>query len=293
MAFLTDEWQSQNISTPVLRGSAYAAQLKTALSQNRNYFKSYTTHDIATALRRLDKSKADYHILIPLYKAYKPESNHQFRAEDLAKRIELMRALENLDLPSGETDTVVNRWKALEKCNALAAEIYGHEKDTLRRVFRKAKIGHKNMATLSNGSHDLENRTIYINVQKNTRSNMVTTFHRGFIEAAVTAFHEARHTYQDSMSQNHPCAEYRDIACIMKLSSRGDYYLNKTHSSYLCNPGEVDAHDFESNIREFLSGSAEERIELISRLENQRLAHLAALSRPGVTYPQASMAIAA
>lgn len=282
--------------------------LNSRLKANPNLFTS--THEIAEALRGLNRIIPYSKILHALYKSYRLESNHEFRAWDLDKRISLMKAIDSDEILKTSTD----RWEKLERYNQLHAEIYEFKPDKLEPVIRPPKyflrngpeisaekIGlyekNKVIEVISSGSHDIQRETILINIYKPKQSKkLIPTFHQGDIAAAALVLHEGRHTFMDQMGRiadKFTSEEFRDTFTILYNNTFGVYYLTGLNDAHMLNPCEKDAYNFQRYMEIFLKASPENRICLIRIVEKQRDRHLSQIKHREMTYPQQALAFAA
>ena len=279
MAYLCEELNSaavNGLSQAEQNGAAFQAQLKIALARNPGCFQNFTTQDIADTLQKMRGTAPDTEILVSLYKAFDLKSNHAFRAWDFRNRATLMR---NLSSGGLESDLKTS----LSECNQAQADIYGFKADMILFPVKPPVPFADGTEIISHGCRDRQTKTIDINTYKpDAPDRIVPKFHRGLAEAASLVLHEGRHTFQDQMNENHPHPEFRAIATIMRLSVSGDYYLNRPRvdfDTYMLNPSEQDAYDFESDMSSFLAASLAERQSLIRQMEMRANYHQSVANR--------------
>ncbi len=301
-------------------GLAFQARLKDQLDRNPDLFENYTTHQIAETLLGLQKSKPDPEILIKLYEAYKPQSNHEYRFWELGKRIELLLAIDTnpalSNIGQAWRDNILSdtdKIDATKKIHMLQAQIYGFESEEIK-TFAEGPYLVDGLPTILCAGHDRVNKVININTfMPSPNATVIPTF-RGRYETFMTSvLHEGIHTHQNAMIDDDiflSNSNMRDVAIIMDISTYSEwhgkdsprnieYYLRSSmpgisYKMYESNPCEQEVLDFEKDIFAFLMADPVARMSLINNMRDRRQNHYnqATLGRQ-LTYPQPSPALAA
>lgn len=279
LSSLKEHWNDTNLS-----GVDYQRDLKRRLLKDPTFLYKSNAENIAGLLSRFEKSFPDRELIAEIYRHTNLHNYHSYQAAELTQRLAFLRRLDtdpvqiqahkNWDNPFFSDE---DKLSALRELHAIQAEIYGFEEDNIHAVIRRTRYLN-GRPCISNGSHDLLENAIYINIyQPENHAPLTPSFRRSYADAAVTIGHEGVHTKQTFFGR-HPelidDAETRNVARIMEINAFGAYYLNNHFQEYLLNPCEQEAFDFQNDLKAFLEASAEGRLELLEKIKARRDAHL-------------------